>query len=126
MIVKVLSVQEPYASLIVDGFKFAETRSWATNFRGRLYIQASKKEYPGWKQNPNVNWSIPSKERGYIIGYVDVIDCVKANEITDKNEMKLGFYGEDRYAWVLQDAHRIKPVECKGKLGLFNFEMEEN
>lgn len=40
---KVLSIKEPYASLIKNNIKKIETRSWKTNYRGKLYIHASKK-----------------------------------------------------------------------------------
>ena len=38
---KVLSLIEPYATLIVEKKKKIETRSWKTNYRGILYIHAS-------------------------------------------------------------------------------------
>lgn len=31
---KVLSIKEPYATLIANGDKLIETRSWKTNYRG--------------------------------------------------------------------------------------------
>ncbi len=41
---KVLSIKEPYASLIMNGDKKIETRSFKTNYRGPLYIHASGKK----------------------------------------------------------------------------------
>ena len=38
---KVLSIVEPYATLIKENKKIIETRSWKTNYRGELYIHAS-------------------------------------------------------------------------------------
>lgn len=38
---KVISIQEPYASLIKEGYKKIETRSWKTNYRGEILIHAS-------------------------------------------------------------------------------------
>ena len=38
---KVLSLTEPYATLIMKGIKTIETRSWKTSCRGKLYIHAS-------------------------------------------------------------------------------------
>ena len=35
---KVLTIKEPFASLIKDKKKFIETRSWKTKYRGELYI----------------------------------------------------------------------------------------
>ena len=52
---KVLSLTEPYATLIKNGIKTIETRSWKTNYRGKLYIHASStkipKEYKNNKEN---------------------------------------------------------------------------
>ena len=39
---KVLSIKEPYASLLKDNIKHIETRSWKTSYRGEIYIHASK------------------------------------------------------------------------------------
>lgn len=38
---KALSIKQPYSSLIVEGIKDIENRSFKTNFRGRVYIHAS-------------------------------------------------------------------------------------
>ena len=38
---KVISIKEPFATLIKDGVKVYETRSWKTNYRGEIYIHAS-------------------------------------------------------------------------------------
>ena len=38
---KVLSLTEPYATLIKENKKLIETRSWKTDYRGELYIHAS-------------------------------------------------------------------------------------
>ena len=40
---KVLSVRQPYANLIVKGYKDVENRSRRTNYRGLLLIHASAK-----------------------------------------------------------------------------------
>lgn len=44
--VKVITVHQPFASLIVAGFKDVENRSWGTEYRGPLYIHAGKTEFP--------------------------------------------------------------------------------
>jgi hypothetical protein len=40
-IIKVIVVRQPWAWLIVQGFKDIENRSWNTRYRGPLLIQAS-------------------------------------------------------------------------------------
>lgn len=46
---KALSIRQPYAWLIVNGFKDIENRDWPTKFRGRVLIHAGatypKREY---------------------------------------------------------------------------------
>lgn len=44
---KVLSIIEPWATLIKEGKKVIETRSWKTSYRGELYIHASNKKLKG-------------------------------------------------------------------------------
>ena len=52
---KVLTIIEPYATLIKNGIKKIETRSWKTNYRGRLYIHTSvKKNYVNNKELINL------------------------------------------------------------------------
>ena len=41
---KVLSIKEPFATLILTKKKHIETRSWKTNYRGELFIHASIQE----------------------------------------------------------------------------------
>ena len=41
---KVLSLTEPFATLIKEKMKLIETRSWKTSYRGELYIHASMTE----------------------------------------------------------------------------------
>ena len=37
---KALTIKEPWATLIIDGYKKYEFRSWKTNYRGKLLIHA--------------------------------------------------------------------------------------
>ena len=39
--IKVLSIKEPHASLLLTPYKKIETRSWHTNYRGEIYLHAS-------------------------------------------------------------------------------------
>ena len=39
---KALTIKEPWASLIINGYKEYEFRSWKTNYRGKILIHAGK------------------------------------------------------------------------------------
>ena len=40
---KVLTIKQPWATLIMQGYKRFEFRSWQTKYRGDLLIHAGKK-----------------------------------------------------------------------------------
>jgi ASC-1-like (ASCH) protein len=42
MILKCLSLKQPYAELLVSGKKTIEVRKWNTKFRGRFLVHVSK------------------------------------------------------------------------------------
>lgn len=129
---KVISIKEPFASLIKEKIKHIETRSWKTNYRGEIYIHASKtsskienKELLKITKNINTN-------NGYIIAKATLVDCKYMdqefiNEIKqNKTEYLCGDYKEGRYAWILKDIKKIKPIKAKGKLNIWNYEIESN
>src|SRR5258708_35801391 len=80
---KVIVVRQPWAWLIVHGFKDIENRSWMTRYRGKLLIQASANLPPKWaldegrmfakKRGVNVPENL---EQGGIVGMVQLEDCV--------------------------------------------------
>lgn len=41
---KTITVKQPWASLIVEGIKDIENRTWKTNFRGRVLVHAAAKQ----------------------------------------------------------------------------------
>ncbi len=125
---KVLSIKEPWASLIMNGTKKIETRSWKTKYRGEIYIHASLSKAKIIK--PEVYELIKDMnfKCGYIICKCNLVDCIY---MTDEyvNDMKINHYEEyicghyevGRYAWIVEDVKVIEPIEAKGKLGLWNY-----
>ena len=126
---KILTIVEPFASLIKNKKKYIETRSWKTSYRGELFIHASNKKIPKeWKDNPN--YMISSEVNyGKIICKCRLVDCIYMdedfiNKIKENNydEYLLGIYKVERYAWVLDDIEEIEPISAKGHLGIWNFD----
>ena len=79
---KVLSIKEPFATLIKDGVKIYETRSWKTNYRGELYIHASL----AISKSDNASSGRASKhlkseiKPGYILCRCNLVDCIPMTE----------------------------------------------
>ncbi len=128
---KVLSLTEPYATLIKEGKKKIETRSWKTNYRGVLYIHASrtkiKKEDRENQELMNLLKDIPFNY-GHIICKCNLVNCVYmtktyVNEIKKNHqEFICGEYREGRYAWILENIEILKvPILAKGHLGIWNY-----
>lgn len=127
---KVLSIIEPWATLIKDGAKKIETRSFKTNYRGELFIHASKTKIPKYaKENSELMSLIKSDFYfGNIICRCSLVDCVYMThefiEDLKKNnyqEYICGDYKVGRYAWILEDVQVISPIPAKGKLGIWNY-----
>ena len=128
---KVLSLTEPYATIIKEGKKTIETRRWKTNYRGKLYIHASSTKIPKkYRENKDLMnlVDINNLNYGYIVCSCELIDCVKmTDEFIEKvklnnEEYISGIYARDRYAWILKNIEILdKPIKAKGHLGIWNF-----
>ena len=134
--VKVLSLTEPYATLIKLGKKKIETRSFKTNYRGELYIHASSTKIPKeWKNNKELMSLVNVNELnfGLIVCKCKLVDCVYMDEEflgkikKDSLEFICGDYRLGRYAWILEDIEVLdNPMFAKGKLGIWNYEEDTN
>ena len=128
---KVLTIREPFATLIKNKVKYIETRSWKTNYRGELYIHSGlAKLSKDVKERKNLSelYNEDDLKYGYIICKCNLVDCIYMtddfiNEEKEKNPNNFiaGRYEVGRYAWVLDDIEPIKPIEAKGKLGIWNY-----
>jgi len=127
---KVIIIKEPFATLIMNGYKMIETRSWKTNYRGELYIHASGKSLAKeYLNNPYVCKLIKDMNMNYgnIICKVNLVDCVYMDSEFIKNikrkemEYNLGLYEVGRYAWIFVDIVPISPIPAKGKLNIWNY-----
>ena len=128
---KVVSIIEPWASLIKEKVKYIETRSWKTNYRGKIYIHASLKKVP--KKDERINNLITLlKDKdfkyGHIIAEATLVDCIYMDKdfiskIKNNNQEYIcGEYSVGRYAWVLEDIKELsKPIPAKGSLGIWNY-----
>ena len=127
---KVLSLIEPYATLIKNGIKKIETRSWKTNYRGKLYIHASSTRIPKeYRDNRELMDLVDINDLNYgnIICSCNLVDCVEMNdefiEKIKKNKLEYicGIYAKGRYAWILDNVEVMnKPISVKGHLGIWN------
>lgn len=127
---KALSIRAPWWWFILHGGKDIENRDWPTNFRGTVYVHASK----WWSltavtedtndaveirhqhdvQLPReaaINFREMRDMGGCIVGKIDIIGCVKGSDSP-------WFFGE--YGFLLANPVALpEPIPCKGALGFF-------
>ncbi len=128
---KVLSIKEPFATLIKDKVKIYETRSWKTNYRGEIYIHASLSLSKSENVKTATKYLKSDMKPGYILCRCELVDCIPmTKEFIDyiykkTNEADYGRYAEGRFAWKLKVIDVLnEPISAKGKLGIWNYSKE--
>ena len=128
---KALTVKQPWASLIAQGLKDVENRTWKTNYRGKILIHAAATAVKeGWdalneaqlvkvfNQKEKLYGGNEDLPNGAIVGSVEIVDCVKNHP---------SIWAEQGvWNWVLKNPVMFdEPVTgVKGKLSLWEYEGE--
>lgn len=118
---KSLSVRQPWATFIAQGWKTIEVRTWRTDHRGPLLICAAKgADLPAGVTHIEEDGELIPLPRGVALCLVDVVDCrplVTADAAAANLEPEdLAGYA---WAWVLANPRPVEPVPIRGKLSLF-------
>ena len=118
---KALSIRQPWAWLVANGYKDIENRSWATGFRGPVLIHASagmtRQEYDDvveFIDGDMLGVKLPLRdalERGGIIGVATITACVAHSDSP-------WFFGPKGF--VLNDCRPMAFIPFKGALGFFD------
>lgn len=133
MMVKALTLWQPYASLIMAGLKRYETRSWSTQYRGPLVIHAAKRWDSERKRDTDrvrillqqhgaeEVFSTPMENTlGCALGVVDLVSCRQMDDGGSELENTIGTFGPGRYGWECELLKVFEsPVADTGKQGLW-------
>ena len=123
---KTITLKQPYASLIANGYKEYEFRSWKTSYRGELLIHAGiSEDKQAMKKFSLLNLDYPKSR---VVAKVNLVDCIPIDDKFNKelktlNNEVYGNKDRDGYAWKLELIEKIDSDEIiKGKLGLWNLD----
>lgn len=121
---KVLTLRQPWATLVAEGVKKYEFRSWKTKYRGKVLIHAGAGiDKEDMKKYKDLNLDFPSRR---IIAVVEIEDCLELDEDLNKkiiNEKNIAYGDKIRtgFAWKLNNVKKINyDKEINGQLGLWN------
>ena len=146
---KAITIKQPFASLIAEGIKDIENRTWPTKFRGRVLIHAGLDQKLD-KQALDVIFTKVQLNKllekyyeydlclrfgpfGAIIGSVEIVDCVInhtsiwAEKSVYHGEVVEKVNGECEiikpiYNWVLANPIKFpEPIPAKGKLSFWDY-----
>jgi hypothetical protein len=114
---KALSIMQPWAWAIVQGYKDIENRSWATSYRGPVLVHAGRSvDKDAWaflrEMLPGVYIPLPSEIlKGGIVGVTEITGCVTRHP-------SRWFFGS--YGFVLTNSKPLDFRPCRGQLGFFD------
>ncbi len=126
---KVLTIKQPYATLIKEGLKEYEFRTWKTNYRGEFLIHAGLSiDKEAMKKYEHLNLEYPT---GCIIAKATITDCIKIDDnmrelLRKDNPLVYSNIINNNdcccYGFKLSNVYPIKPIYIKGKLSFWNYE----
>lgn len=129
-IMKVLTIKQPWATLIMQKNKRFEFRSWQTKYRGELLIHAGKgidKE----AMKRLAKYIPEDMPIGKILGKVILVDCVKMTPelkemlLKENKDIYTDSSFKENFAWKLENVEVFdKTIEVKGKLSLWEYEIK--
>lgn len=136
---KVISIWQPYASLLAHGFKLNETRSFPAPkalIGQRIGIASTKVIKPEQREpfadptfcryyfESNLPRRIEDLPCGYLLGTVllhscEPIDEEDLEEVTEEEQL-YGWWKVGRYAWRMRD-HKplVEPIPVRGAQGIW-------
>jgi len=118
-----LSIKQPWAQLIMEGRKDVEVRSWATPYRGRLWIHTGQK----LDAYANKRFKRIDLFRGGIIGYAELWGIrpfsARSWEEWRSRHLDDAPFDEElaKYGWIFRNPKLLDhPIPAKGTIGLFD------
>ena len=126
---KVITLKQPWATLVAEGIKEYEFRSWKYNYRGEILIHSGAGiDKDAMEKVKHLGLEYPKMK---IIAKVKIDDCILLNEkinneISELNPLVYGNKNRTGYVWKLSGAKKISIDESiSGKQGIWNYELRD-
>lgn len=129
---KVITIKQPWATLIAKGYKEYEFRTWKTKYRGNILIHAGKvMDKKAMERFKHLNLKYPL---GQIIAKATITDCVLVDDnfrekMTRKDPIVYkGLSTKENwngYGFKLENIKEIDSIKINGKLSLWDYDYEQ-
>jgi hypothetical protein len=110
---KIISIRQPWASLIVEGYKDVENRTWRTFYRGPLLIHASLRADNISSAEIEDRFGVRLDRAlplGGVVGVAELVDCVRSSESR--------WHAPGCWGFVLRNSRLLPFVKWPGALSL--------
>jgi hypothetical protein len=133
-VLKALSLKQPFAWLIANGYLLVDDRSWGTQYRGPILIHASKGLYEEYYQYIKRHTDVPIPDRdkleyGGVVGIAKLVLCSKPGElpagISREQRAHFGGVHQEYYGFLFEQATPLPLMPCAGKLGIFEVDLDQ-
>lgn len=127
---KVLTIKQPWATLIMQEDKRFEFRSWQTKYRGDLLIHAGK-EIDKEAMKRLSKYLLDEIPLGKILGKVTLVDCIKMCPefkemlLKENSDIYTKSSFSENYGWQVENVQVFdEPIEAKGHLSLWEYDID--
>jgi hypothetical protein len=121
---KAITIRQPWAHAVIQGWKPIENRSWPTKMRGTVVIHAAQKaedkEFFDFVQLRGIEAEVAldiasarNLPHSAVIGLVDIVDCVTSSSSP---------WFEGPFGFVLANPRALQPIPCRGALQIFDLD----
>ena len=146
---RALTLWQPYASLIAEGAKTIETRSWSdlSMVGGTLAVHAGRKPLDEERRTLARRWGLDPDGLpfGVVVALADVVRMCRvtgewpdgigipriwgwdpvSGETVPVPADELGDFSKGRWTWWLDNARKLeRPVRCRGRMGVWRMDAE--
>ena len=129
---KAITLWQPWATLVANGIKRYETRTWRPLHTGPLAIHAAGRHsfHPQYMKAANMDILMPDLKManlpfGAVVAVVDLVSCVEMTEQMieeqSKYEKLVGYWIVGRWAWKFDNVRPLRtPITYLGHQGIWN------
>ena len=129
---KVITIKQPFASLIAEGYKEYEFRTWNTKYRGDILIHAGKsidKEAMERFKDYNLEYPLGCIIAKAILTDSILVDDTFVNKVGPTNPLVykgiIEHKNKKEYGFKIDNVQKIKPISVNGKLSLWDYDYKD-